>query len=155
MNRARETLVTSISTSRAWTTASTPASVYWSSRCRKRVAGAGPEHPQIREERGVKIYVASELDPAAELKFDSTSDNGTGDQIKVLNELCPGTSKKVKTGETQSFTLTLDDARKERIANGGRLCLDLVPADSKVAATYFGANENDKGSSPKLTMRLR
>ena len=43
---------------------------------------------------------------------------------------------------------------KERISKGGKLCLVIVPADSTVAATYFGANENDKGNSPKLTMDL-
>jgi hypothetical protein len=110
--------------------------------------------PQFAKDGTVKIFLAPELDPAAELKFDSNSDNGIGDQIKVLNELCSGTFKKVKTGETQSLTLNLDDACKERIAKGGRLCLVIVPADSTVAATYFGANENDKSNSPKFTMDL-
>ena len=100
--------------------------------------------PAFSKDGAVKIYLAPELDPAADLKFDSKSDNGIGDQIKVLNELCSGTFKKVKTGETQSFTLKLDDACKERISKGGRLCLVIAPADPTVAATYFGANENDK-----------
>jgi hypothetical protein len=110
--------------------------------------------PAFAKDGAVKIYLAPELDPAAELKFDAKSDNGVGDQIKVLNELCSGTFKKVKTGETQSFTLTVDDACKERIAKGGKLCLVIVPADATVAATYFGANEKDKPNSPKLTMEL-
>ena len=108
--------------------------------------------PAFAKDGAVIIYLAPELDPADELKFDASSDNGIGNQIKVLHELCLGTFKKVKTGETQSFTLTLDDACKERIAKGGKLCLVIVPADSTVAATYFGANENDKPNSPKLTM---
>jgi len=108
--------------------------------------------PAFAKDGAVKIYVAPELDPAADLKFDAKSDNGIGDQIKVLNELCSGTFKKMKTGETQSFSLTLDDAWKERISNGARLCLVIVPADLTVAATYFGANEDDKPNSPKLTM---
>jgi hypothetical protein len=103
---------------------------------------------------GLKIFLAPELGPEAALKFDSNSDNGIGDQIKVLNELCSDKFKKVKTGKTQSFTLKLDDACKERISKGGRLCLVVVPADSKVAATCFGANEKDKGNSPKLTTEL-
>ena len=61
----------------------------------------------------------------------------------------------MKTGETQSFTLKLDDACKERIAKGGKLCLVIVPADATVAATYFGASEKDKPNSPKLAMDLR
>ncbi len=110
--------------------------------------------PAFSKDGAVKIYLAPDLDPAADLKFDAKSDNGIGDQIKVLNELCSGTFKKVKTGETQSFTLTVDDAGKERIAKGGRLCLVIVPADSTVAATYFGGTDDDKGNSPKLTMDL-
>jgi len=110
--------------------------------------------PAFAKDGAIKVFLAPELDPAADLKFDANSDNGIGNQIKVLNELCSGTFKKVKTGETQSFTLTLDDACKERVSKGGRLCLVIVAADSTVAATYFGANENDKGNSPKLTIEL-
>jgi hypothetical protein len=103
---------------------------------------------------GLKIFLAPELGPEAALKFDSNSDNGIGDQIKVLNELCSDKFKKVKTGKTQSFTLKLDDACKERISKGGRLCLVVVPADSTVAATDYGRNEKEEGNSPKLTMDL-
>jgi hypothetical protein len=110
--------------------------------------------PQFAKDGAVKIYLAPELDPAADLKFDVNSDNGISDQIKVLNVLCSDKFKKVKPVETQSFTLTLDDACKERISKSGRLCLVIVPADSTVAATYFGANEKDKPNSPKLTMDL-
>ncbi len=110
--------------------------------------------PAFAKDGAVKIYLAPELDPAAELKFDAKSENGVGDQIKVLNELCSGTFKKVTTGETQSFSLKLDDACKEQIAEGGKFCLVIVPADSTVAATYFGANEKDKPNSPKLAMDL-
>ena len=101
--------------------------------------------PAFAKDGAVKIYLAPELEPAAELKFDAKSENGAGDQIKFLNELCSSTFKKVKTGEPQAFTLKLDDACKERIAKGGKLCLVIVPADSTVAATYVGANDNDKG----------
>jgi hypothetical protein len=65
-----------------------------------------------------------------------------------------GTFKKLRTGETQSFTLTLHDTCRERIAKGGRLCLVVVPVDETVAATYFGTNENAKGNSPSLNLDL-
>ncbi len=54
--------------------------------------------PAFAKDGAVKIFLAPELEPAADLKFDAKSDNGVGDQIKVLNELCSGTFKKVKTG---------------------------------------------------------
>jgi hypothetical protein len=50
--------------------------------------------PAFAKDGAVKIYLAPELDPATELKFDAKSENGVGDQIKVLNELCSSTSKK-------------------------------------------------------------
>ncbi len=37
---------------------------------------------------------------------------------------------------------------------GGKVCLIIVPADPAVAATYFGASENDKEKSPKLVLEL-
>jgi hypothetical protein len=46
----------------------------------------------------------------------------------------------------------LDDLLREQIAKGGRLCLVIVPADSAVAATLFGAGENDEGRRPKLKL---
>jgi hypothetical protein len=110
--------------------------------------------PQFAANGEIKILLAPDLDPATDLKFDSSADNGVGDQIKTLTELGSGRFKKVKTGELQSFTLKLEDACKVRIAKGGRLCLVIVPADSTVAATYFGANRKDKGNSPKLMMDL-
>jgi hypothetical protein len=110
--------------------------------------------PQFAKDGAVKIYLAPELDPAADLKFDAKSDNGIGDQIKVLNELCSDKFKKVKTGETQSFTLKLDDTSRDRLAKEGRLCLVITPVDSAVAATIFGAGDSDKTHAPKLTLDL-
>jgi hypothetical protein len=60
--------------------------------------------------------------------------------------------KKLETGKTDSFSLTVDDIARERIAKGGKLCLVIAPADAAVAATYFGANEDAKDKSPKLTL---
>jgi hypothetical protein len=108
--------------------------------------------PSFAKDGEVKIFLAPELDPAADLKFDSSADNGIGNQIKPLRELGAGTFKKVKTGETQSFRLKLDDTARERIVKGGRLCLIIAPADSSVAATYFGAGESDEHNRPKLTV---
>jgi hypothetical protein len=58
----------------------------------------------------------------------------------------------VKTGEVQSFALKLDDNSRERFTKEGRLCLVIVPADSTVGATFFGASESDKSNRPKLTL---
>ncbi len=99
---------------------------------------------RFSKDGAVKIYLAPDLDPTADLKFDSHSDNGVGNQIKKLHDLGSGSFKKVKTGETQSFTLTLDDTCRERISKGGRLCLVIVPTDSAVAATFFGASDDEK-----------
>ena len=60
----------------------------------------------------------------------------------------------MKNGEIQSFTLKLDDTSRARFAKAGRLCLVIVPVDKTVAATFLGANESDKGNSPKLTIDL-
>jgi hypothetical protein len=110
--------------------------------------------PAFAKDGEIKIFLAPELDPAAELKFDPKSDNGVGVQIKPLHELGSGIFKKVKTGEVQSFALKLDDTSRAQIAKAGRLCVVIVPADSTVAATFFGASESDKSNSPKLTVDL-
>jgi hypothetical protein len=110
--------------------------------------------PAFAKDGDVKIMLAPELDPASELKFDPSSDNGIGKQIKTLLDLGSGTFKKVKNGETQSFTLKLDDTSRERIAKEGRLCFVIVPGDSTVAATFMGTSESDKSSSPKLKLEM-
>ncbi len=108
--------------------------------------------PAFAKDGEIKIFLAPELDPAIELKFDPNSENGVGDQIKTLHELGSGTFKKVKNGEIQSFTLKLDETSRTRFAKAGRLCLVIVPADKTVAATFLGANESDKSNNPKLTI---
>jgi hypothetical protein len=110
--------------------------------------------PAFAKDGDIKILLAPELDPASELKFDPSTDNGIGKQIKTLLDLGSGTFKKVKNGETQSFTLKLDDTSRERIAKEGRLCLVIVPGDSIVAATFMGTSENDKSSTPKLKLEM-
>ena len=66
-----------------------------------------------------------------------------------------GNFKKLETGKAETFSLTLDDIARERIAKSGKLCLVIVPADATVAATYFGANEGAKDKSPKLSLDVR
>ena len=41
--------------------------------------------PAFAKDGQIKICLAPDLDPAAELKFDSNSENGVGDQIKALH----------------------------------------------------------------------
>jgi len=48
----------------------------------------------------------------------------------------------------------VDDIVRERIVKGGKLFVVIVPADATVAATYFGAIENAKDKSPRLTLDL-
>ena len=111
--------------------------------------------PRFAKDGEVKFYLAAELDPAAALKFDAKSDNNVGNQIKPLYELGSGTFKQVETGEMQSFTLKLDGTCRERIAKGGRLCLVVVPANSSVAATYFGAGESRRAVAPSSRWTYR
>src|SRR5262249_49540437 len=108
--------------------------------------------PQFAADGEIKILIAPDLDPATDLKFDSSADNGVGDQIKTLTELGSGTFQKVKTGELQSFTLKLDEKCRDRIAKEGRVCLVITPADSAVGATFFGVGDTEAGNRPKLTI---
>ncbi len=110
--------------------------------------------PQFAKDGAIRFFLAPELDPASALKFDPSAENGVGSQIKKLVAVGSGTFKKTETGKTESFSLTLDDAARERIAKGGKLCLVIVPADETVAATYFGANEAAKDKSPRLVLEL-
>jgi hypothetical protein len=110
--------------------------------------------PSFAKDGDIKITLAPEMDPASELKFDPTFDNGVGNQIKTLLDLGSGTFKKVKNGEIQEFRLKLDDTTRERVTKEGRLCLVIVPGDSNVAATFMGKSENDKSSAPKLKLEV-
>ena len=94
------------------------------------------------------------MDAAGDLKFDANAPDGVGSQIKPLHALGSGNFKKIETGKTESFSLTVDDTVRERLAKGGKLFLVIVPADATVAATYFGANEDAKDKSPRLTLDL-
>jgi hypothetical protein len=110
--------------------------------------------PQFSKDGAIRFFLAPDLDPKADLKFDAKASDGVGSQIKPLHSLGSGNFKKVETGKSESFSLTVDDAARGQIAKSGKLSLVIVPADSTVAATYFGASETDKEKSPRLTLDL-
>jgi hypothetical protein len=110
--------------------------------------------PQFAKDGAIRFFLASEVDNASALKFDPNAADGVGSQVKSLRPLGSGDFKKIETGKTDSFSLTVDDAARQQIAKGGKLYLVIVPADGAVAATYFGASETDKEKSPRLTLDL-
>jgi len=110
--------------------------------------------PQFAKDGTIKFFLAPDVDAAEDLKFDPNSPDGVGTRIKPLHALGSAAFKKVETGKTESIALTVDDSVRERIAKGGKLYVVIVPADATVAATYFGANENARDKSPKLTLDL-
>jgi hypothetical protein len=110
--------------------------------------------PRFAKDGAIRFLLAPDLDTAEKLKFDPSAPDGVGSQIKSLHPLGSGEFKQIATGKTESFSLIVDDAVRERIAKGGRLCLVVVPADAAVTATYFGANEDAKDKSPGLMLDL-
>ena len=141
-----------------------PASVCWSlrsprrSRTRKSRAVTltlVQSIPKFAKDGAIRFFLAPDLDAPGDLKFDPNAPDGVGSQIKPLHALGSGNFKKVETGKTDSFSLTVDDSVRERLAKGGKLCLVIVPADAAVAATYFGANEDAKDKSPRLTLEVQ
>jgi hypothetical protein len=110
--------------------------------------------PTFAKDGRIKFFLAPDLNPNAELKFDASAPDGVGSQIKSLHPLGSGQFKKIETGKVDEFTLTVADTVRERFANGGKVCLLIVPADEAVAATYFGATEGAKDKSPRLMFDL-
>jgi hypothetical protein len=110
--------------------------------------------PKFAKDGAIRFFLVGDLNATKDLKFDSNASDGVGSQIKPLHALGSGTFKKIETGKSESFSLTLDDTARGQIAKGGKLCLVIVPADAAVAATYFGASETDKEISPRLTLDL-
>ena len=108
--------------------------------------------PKFAKDGTIRFFLAPDLDTTNDLKFDATASDGVGSQIKSLHPLGQGDFKKIETGKTESFSLTVDDTTRGQVAKGGRVCLVIVPANAAVAATYFGASETDKEKSPKLTL---
>jgi hypothetical protein len=108
--------------------------------------------PRFAKDGAIRFFLAPDLDAARDLTFDPSTPDGVGSQIKPLHALGSGNFKKVETGKTESFSLTVDDAAQNQISKGGKFCLVIVPADATVAATYFGATEDAKDKNPKLTL---
>ncbi len=108
--------------------------------------------PKFAKDGAIRFFLASDLDATKDLKFDANAPDGVGSQFKSLLLLGSGDFKKIETGKTESFSLAVDDSARGQIAKGGKVCLVIVPADSTVAATYFGASETDKEKSPRLTL---
>jgi hypothetical protein len=50
--------------------------------------------------------------------------------------------------------LAVNDVVRQRFAKVGKLCLVIVPSDAAVAATYFGASEIARNTSPWLKLDL-
>jgi hypothetical protein len=100
------------------------------------------------------FFLAPDLSDEGELKFDPNDWRGVGSQIRPLLPLGSGQFKKIETGKVDVFNLTVDDTVRERVAKGGKTCVVIVPADEGVAATYFGATEEAKDKSPRLTLVL-
>jgi hypothetical protein len=110
--------------------------------------------PAFAKDGAVRLFLALDFDGKEDLKFDPATDDGIGSQIKKLHALGSASFKKVETGKTEAFPLTVDDTVRDQIAKGGKLYIVIVPADATVAATYFGANETAKETSPKLTLEV-
>ena len=110
--------------------------------------------PRFAKEGTIKLFLAPDLDPKAELKFDTDAPDGVGKQIEPLHALGSAEFKEPERGKTQAFKLAVNGTVRDRIAKGGKLCLVIVPADTKVAATYFGAVEEARENSPRLSLDL-
>jgi hypothetical protein len=108
--------------------------------------------PGFAKDGAIRFFWAPDLNDAGDLKFDTNAADGLGNRIMAFHALGSGNFKRIQTGKTESFSLTIDDALQQQIAKGGKLYLVIVPADAMVAATYFGANESAKDNSPRLTV---
>jgi hypothetical protein len=110
--------------------------------------------PRFAKDGGIKFFLAEDPSDGGELKFDPDAPGGVGSQFRPLHPLGSGQFKKIETGKTDVFALNLDDAIRERVAKGGKVCLVIVPADEAVAATYLGATVEAKSKSPRLIIGL-
>jgi hypothetical protein len=110
--------------------------------------------PRFAKDGQIKFFLAPDLGQEGELKFDPSTSSGVGNQIRSLLPLGSGQFKKIETGKVDVFSLTVDDAIRERIATGSKTCLVIIPADESVAATYFGAAEGAKDKSPRLVFDM-
>jgi hypothetical protein len=110
--------------------------------------------PKFAKDGAICFFLATDLDAPENLKFDPNAPDGVGSQIKPLHALGSGKFKKIETGKTETLSINVDDTVRERMEKGGKFFLIVVPADSTVAATYFGAGEAAKENRPRLTLDL-
>jgi hypothetical protein len=109
---------------------------------------------RFSKDGALRFFLAPELSDVVNVKFDINTSDGLGNRIMAFQVMGLANFKKLETGSTDSFSLTVDDIARERIAKGGKLCLVIVPANATVAATYFGANESVTDKRPKLALNL-
>jgi hypothetical protein len=92
------------------------------------------------------------------LKFDEASPGGLGDRFEMRQPIGTGEFKKVKTGHADTFALTLDEAARKllgrRLDGQGEIHLLIIPDDDGVAATFFGAGEEEAGRRPRLALKV-
>jgi hypothetical protein len=115
--------------------------------------------PSFAKDGKVRFFLLDEgrVEPEG-LKFDEASPDGVGKRFEGRLPLGTGEFKKVETGHVNTFALTLDDAARKlvgrRLGGGGEIHILIVPNDHAVAATYFGAGEEEAGRRPRLTLKL-
>jgi hypothetical protein len=115
--------------------------------------------PRFAKNGKLKFFLVPALDQEkdfeAKVKFDPKSANGLGDGVfKVLHPLGAGTFNQMKTGHTDTFSITADEAGRkylrEQLRAGGEVIIVVVPDDDDVAATYFGAGNETPANRPRL-----
>jgi hypothetical protein len=78
---------------------------------------------RFSKDGAIRFFLAPDLNDARDLKFDTNTSDGLGNRIMAFQAMGSGNFKKLETGKTDSFSLTVDDIARERIAKGGKLCL--------------------------------
>jgi hypothetical protein len=117
--------------------------------------------PAFSADGKIKFYLAQPLDaePSSleKLKYDPTAAGGLAkDAFKSLQALGAGEFKKIETGKSDTFVLSLDDMARDELRSllktGGSLHIVVAPADDDVAATYFGAGNETEANRPPITL---
>jgi hypothetical protein len=102
----------------------------------------------------LKFYLATGDFETKDAKFDLAGLDGLGGLVKEKSALGAGEFKPRATGDSDTFTLTLNEAAagylRARAAKGEAIRLILVPDDEDVAATYFGSGADDATRRPRL-----
>jgi hypothetical protein len=119
--------------------------------------------PRFAKDGKIRFLLVEPSDQGSDslsgLKFDPTSPNGLAkDAFKAIHPLGSGTFTKVKTGQADKFDLTPDEAGQRylrgQLKAGSTIWIVVVPDDSEVAATYFGAGSEPMANRPRLSIEL-